>query len=118
MAERAKDRNNFTTITSRFYIEVLIPVFAIMTLFSVTIYFTSQAVKVLQNPNRGDDNINIMYLYVFPGMFYLLFWFSDNIYLSVKKNYCYGLPILIDVNDYYPLHHIAISINLFINCYN
>ena len=67
LAERAKDRDHLNTITSRFYIEVLIPIFAILTLFSVTIYFTLEAIEVLQNSNRGDDNINVMYLYGFSG---------------------------------------------------
>ena len=105
LAERAKDRDHLNTITSRFYIEVLIPIFAILTLFSVTIYFTSEAIEVLQNSNRGEDNINVMYLYGFSGV---------NLVIDitcVSMFCCRGRDVFIEKKEFLPQLSLDTSID-------
>lgn len=65
LAERAKERESINSYWAKLYTEILIPLFAMLTLLLVTCYFTSEAVRVLQRPDRGEDKVNIVYLYTF-----------------------------------------------------
>jgi len=73
MAERIKERDGINSRKARVMIEVIIPGFAIMTLFGVTIYFTWVAVGVLQTHEADkDDNVNIVYLYAFSSVNFVI----------------------------------------------
>lgn len=72
MAERIKERDGINSRKARVMIEVFIPGFAIMTLFGVTIYFTWVAVGVLQNHADEEDNVNIVYLYAFSSVNFVI----------------------------------------------
>jgi Co/Zn/Cd efflux system component len=65
IAERIKENDNISSKKAKFYIEILIPSVAISTLFGVTVYFTWQAILVLRDTSRGEDRVNVAYLYTF-----------------------------------------------------
>ena len=68
LAERAKDRDSVNSIKAKLFTEIFIPLFAIITLISVTIYFTIKAIEILYNKEHNTDNVNIIYLYTFSGI--------------------------------------------------
>lgn len=72
MAERIKERDGVNSRKARVMIEVIIPGFAIMSLFGVTTYFTWVAVGVLQSHADGEDNVNVVYLYAFSSVNFVI----------------------------------------------
>lgn len=72
MAERIKERDGVNSRKARVMIEVIIPGFAIMTLFGVTTYFTWVAVGVLQTHEQEQDSVNIVYLYAFSSVNFVI----------------------------------------------
>jgi Co/Zn/Cd efflux system component len=68
LAERAKERDGITSIRSKLCIEILIPLFAILTLLIVTLFSTLEALEVLKSKAPDEDSVNVAYLYTFASI--------------------------------------------------
>eukprot|EP01038_Epipyxis_sp_PR26KG_P008241 gene8241-11155_t len=84
-AESIKAKGEAVSPRTKFILDVCIPSFSVCALLGVTAYITSESVQVLINNGEGEDDVNILFLYLFASANFVVDIISSYMFYA-KRN--------------------------------